>query len=102
MSTELEPCNPADVIARIVEVSENIAFHAGVGGMETAGSIVSYLAKHPDQIPALMAGTLSVLDWPRAWHAHGVLTWHGTDGKIYSPAFVRRQMVIKGLSVAPK
>lgn len=88
----------ARVIERIVEASENIAFHAGVGGMETAGSIISYLAKHPDQIPALMDGTLSVLDWPDRWHTHGVLTWHGADGKLYSPEFVRRQMVIKGLA----
>lgn len=88
---------PATVIARIVDAAEAIACQAGVGGMETAGSIVSYLAKHPDQIPALMAGTLSVLDWPNHWHAHGILTWRGADGKIYSPEFARRQMIIKEL-----
>lgn len=84
-----------EVIARIVEISEAIAFQAGVGGMETAGSIVSYLARHPDQIAPLLDGTLSVLDWPPGWHAHGILTWHGVDGKIHRPEVVRRHKIIK-------
>lgn len=85
----------ASVIAKIVEVSNAIAWQADVGGMETAGSIVSYLATHPDQIAPLMAGELSVLDWPVGWHEHGCLTWHGQDGKIYSPEHVRRHRLIK-------
>lgn len=83
------------VIDRIVELSEAIAWQAGVGGMETAGSIVSYLADRPEHIPALMAGKLSVLDWPIGWHEHGRLTWHGMDGRIHKPEDVRRHRLIK-------
>jgi hypothetical protein len=92
------PCRasvPCAVIAQIVEYAEAIAWQAGVGGMETAGSIVSYLAAHPDQIDLLMSGKLSVLDWPVGWHEHGRLSWHGQDGKIYDPEKVRRHRLIK-------
>jgi len=82
------------VIARIAEVSAAVAWQAGVGGMETAGSIISYLAKHPEHIDAFMAGG-SVLDWPIGWHEHGELSWHGADGKIYQPEDVRRHRLIK-------
>jgi hypothetical protein len=78
--------DPARVIARIVHDSQLIAWQAGVGGMETAGSIVSYLHEHPEDIPKLMDGTLSVLDWPTRWHMHGCLSWHGADGKLHHPA----------------
>lgn len=85
------------VIRRIAEAAEAIAFQAGVGGMETAGSIVSYLAEHPEDVPALMAGKLSVLDWPIGWHMHGRLTWHGQDGRVFSPEYARRQTLINQL-----
>lgn len=85
------------VIARIVEVSQAISCQAGVGGMETAGSIVSYIAEHPDQIEPLMAGNLSVLNWPMRWHMHGCLTWHGQDGKIHSPEHARRATIIRAM-----
>lgn len=84
----------AETIAYIAKVSEEIAWQAGVGGMETAGSIVSYLAANPDKIDEFLAGG-SVLDWPFAWHAQGKLTWHGMDGKIHDPATVRRHDLIK-------
>lgn len=85
----------AAVITRIVELSEAIAWQAGVGGMETAGSIVSYLHEHPEDLPKLMDGTLSVIDWPMGWHMHGCLSWHGQDGKIYRPETVRRTQMIR-------
>lgn len=74
-----------DVIERIVKLSQALAWQAGVGGMETAGSIVSYLHEHPEDMPKLMDGTLSVLDWPMRWHMHGCLSWHGQDGKLFFP-----------------
>lgn len=86
-------CESGSVIAKIVQYAEAIARHAGVGSMETAGSIVSYLATHPDQIEPFMAGKVSVLDWPVGWHEHGCLTWHGQDGKIYGPEDVARALV---------
>lgn len=84
------------VIARIAEVAEAIGWQAGVGGMETAGSIVSFLSAHPEHIDVFMDGG-SVLDWPIGWHEQGRLTWHGQDGKIHSPEDVRRHRVIKAM-----
>jgi hypothetical protein len=86
--------SPASVIAHIAKASEIFASQAGVGGMETAGSIISYLAEHPEHIDAFMACP-SLLDWPVGWHEQGRLTWHGMDGKVHSPEQARRQRIIK-------
>lgn len=82
------------VIACIAQAAQQIGWQAGVGGMETAGSIVSYLARNPDKIAAFLAGD-SVLDWPIGWHEQGCLSWHGTDGKIHEPETIRQRRIIK-------
>lgn len=89
--------DPSRVIQRIAEAAEAIGWQAGVGAMETAGSIVSYLAAHPEDLPKLMDGTLSVIDWPDRWHIHGVLTWQNAEGKVFTPEFARRHLAIKQL-----
>lgn len=76
------------VIRYIAAVAHAVGQQAGVGAMETAGSIVSYLAEHPERIEAFMANG-SVMDWPARWHVEGCLTWHGADGKIHGPDDVR-------------
>jgi len=81
--------DPARLIALVANAANEIAWQAGVGGMETAGSIVSYLAAHPEQINPFLAGEASPVDWPVGWHEQGCLTWQGQDGKIYSPENVR-------------
>lgn len=83
-----------EVIAFIAKVSSNIAWQAGVGGMETAGSIISYLAKHPEHVEQFLIDG-SVLDWPIGWHEQGCLTWHGTDGNIHDPETARQHRIIK-------
>ncbi|WP_294355849.1 hypothetical protein [uncultured Sphingomonas sp.] len=84
------------VIARIAEIATAVGWQAGVGGMETAGSIVSYLAKHPRDIePCLRFG---VMELPADWHERGALTWHRQDGKVVSPEWVRRARTIKQLA----
>lgn len=85
------------VIAKIAQAAQAIGWQAGVGAMETAGSIVSYLAAHPEQIEPFLTDKVSPIDWPIGWHTHGCLTWHGMDGKIYSPEFARRCETIKKL-----
>lgn len=102
MSDEPVRMTPAEVINRITEAAIEIGWSAGVGQMETAGSIISYLAEHPDQIEPFLSGKVSVLDWPPDWHANGCLTWHGRDGKIYTPQFVRRQKVINSMKLTGK
>ena len=87
--------NPAAVIAYIAQVAHNIGWQAGVGAMETVGSIVSYLAKNPDAIEPFFAGQTSVMDWPMGWHTQGCLSWQGMDGKVHTPQEVRLRGVVK-------
>lgn len=82
-------------IAYVRKVSEAIAFHAGVGGMETAGQIMSYLGKHPDQLDAFL--NEGVFGWPMDWFENGCLTWHAQNGDIVHPDFVRRARVIRNM-----
>lgn len=73
------------VFAQIVECAVAIAFQAGVGSLETAGQIVSFLARRPELLPAFMDGSLDPVDTGLLDHHNGTLTWHGADGKIYGP-----------------
>ena len=84
-----------ETIAFIADYADTFAQFAGVGGMETAGSIISFLAANPEHIDDFLSGKTSAVDWPVGWHEQGCLTWHGQNGKIYSPADVRRHRLIK-------
>lgn len=81
----------AEIIKRIADIAEAIAWQAGVGGMETAGAIVSYLAEHPDHIETVLFGggvfetPVGIGDYP----LHGCLTWHAMNGKIMDPETAR-------------
>ena len=81
--TQTNP-TPQSVIEYIAKVSRAIGIQANVGAMETAGSIVSFLAANPHYLDDFLAGG-SVLDWPINWHGAGVLSWQGMDGKIHWP-----------------
>lgn len=74
------------VIARIVQAAEAIGFQAGVGGRETAGAIVSYLATSPDEIAPFVDGKLSPIDFAGDWMRGGCLSWHAVNGEIVHPA----------------
>lgn len=75
---------PQCVIEYIAKVSRNLGAQANVGAMETAGSIVSFLAANPHYLDDFLAGG-SVLDWPDGWHRAGCLTWQGMDGHVHWP-----------------
>lgn len=73
-------------IAYVAKVSAALSFQAGVGGRETAGAIISYLAKHPDKLDAFMEeGWFGLGDDPRDVLTGGMLSWHGMDGKVWTP-----------------
>lgn len=72
------------LLHHIASISRAIGQQAGVGAMETAGSIVSFLTANPHYLDGFMT-TGSVMDWPVGWHSSGCLTWHGMDGKIHWP-----------------
>jgi hypothetical protein len=78
----------AGVIKCLAELSQALGQAAGVGAMETAGSFVSYLAEHPEDIEPLLKFGASEL--PDGWIHYGCLTWLGADGKLHHPADVRR------------
>jgi hypothetical protein len=86
----------ADAIKRIASSAEAMAIQAGIGGMETAGQIVSFLANHPEWVGAFFKNG-SVFDLPEDWHQRGCLTWHAKNGKVVHPDYVRRARVIKAL-----
>ena len=76
------------VIERLAEIAEALGGAAGVEGMQTAGSFVSYLAEHPEDIEPLLRFGASEL--PDNWIHYGRLTWMGADGKLHHPEDVRR------------
>lgn len=75
----------------LAQVASDTARQAGVGGMETAGAIVSYLARNPETVPILLAG--GPADLPIGFHVAGCLSWHGQDGKIHHPGELRREQL---------
>ncbi|RKF23338.1 hypothetical protein D6851_02380 [Altericroceibacterium spongiae] len=87
--------SPRDLIKHIATLSQGFADAAGIGGMETAGRIISYLAEHPEDIEPFLNG--GVMELPDNWYAKGCLTWHAMDGRIVSPEEYRRAKVIKEL-----
>ena len=83
------------VIKRIAQLAEAVGKQAGVGGMETAGNLISYLAKHPRDIePCLRFG---IMELPLGWHERGSLTWHEVNWKFVHPDHARRARTIRKL-----
>lgn len=87
MEERLADWTPARLIEHIAAASEAMAWQAGVGGRETAGAIISYLALKPEHIEPFLNGGVSEL--PSEWMDGGRLTWHGQNGKIVHPDDVR-------------
>lgn len=87
-----------EVIEHIARVAAAIGWQANVGAMETAGSIISYLAEHPEHTADFMAGKTSVLDWPVGWHERGCLTWQGMNGWVVAPEYARHARIVRSLS----
>ena len=84
------------VIERIAQIAEAFGHQAGIGGMETAGNLVSYLATHPRDIEPLLR--FGVFELPMDWPERGSLTWHAQNGKLVHPEEARRARTIKQLA----
>lgn len=82
-------------IQRLAEVAEAFSGAAGVGGLETAGHLVSYLADHPEHIEPLLRHGIPEL--PPEWVEHGSLSYHARNGKVVRPETARRARTIKQL-----
>lgn len=78
---------PEEVIKRLAEVAQAVAFQSGTGAMETAGMFVSVLAAHPEKVAGFLDGSLSIVDDGHLLNAHcGCLSWHANNGQIVTPA----------------
>lgn len=81
-----------EVIDRIAEVAAAVGSQAAVGGSETAGLIVSVLARNPDQIDRfLQEGTELFIDGTMM-PENGLLSWHAMNGTICTPQEMRRRL----------
>ena len=76
------------VTAYLANVASDFAFQAGVGSMETAGGWVSFLAANPEKCEPFLQSPLKAL--PADFWLHGCLSWHGKDGKVFTPRMARK------------
>ena len=86
-------------LEHVGKCAEALAFQAGVGAMETAGGIVSYLLEHPDDLEPFLNGGLPEL--PGDWYQRGCLTWHAQNGKIVHPRDARFHRIVKQMEPKP-
>jgi hypothetical protein len=87
-----------EFIQHLADVAEAVGIQAGVGGMETAGGIISYLAEHPESFQAFIAGGFLAL--PVDLRRSGRLTWHGADGRVFTPQQAR--LAAQVITMRPK
>lgn len=87
----------SDAISQIARSAEVFAAQANVGGMETAGGIVSFLARNPEWTGAFFKRG-SLFDLPDDWIERGCLTWHAQNGKIVHPDYARRARIVSKLA----
>ncbi len=91
-----KPTTIPEFIEYLARASAAFGQQAGVGAMETAGSAISYLARHPKDLEPFLNG--GFMELPVGWHEQGCLTWHAMNGKVVSPDFARRQRQISAMA----
>jgi len=79
----------ARVTAFLAEQAAGFSSSASVGGMETAGGFVSYLACHPDKCEQWLTDPISAMPKDARFWLYGCLSWHGKDGEIHHPRDAR-------------
>lgn len=85
----------AAFIEQLCDRSDTFAALAGVGGVETAGHLISYLAEHPKDLEPFLVG--GFMELPDRWIEHGELTFHGIDGKVRHARDARYSRIIDRL-----
>jgi hypothetical protein len=89
----------AAFIELIAERCDDFAYQVGVGGVETAGHLISYLWDHPNDLEPFLNGGFSEL--PDKWLVQGELTYHGSDGKVRHQREARYSRIIAALKETP-
>lgn len=95
MSEGIDMAQAELVIQRIEKIAEAFAMQAGVGGCETAGHLISYLAENPRDIEPLLK--FGMMELPDDWIERGQLSHYAQNGKIVRPHQVRQSRVINKL-----
>jgi hypothetical protein len=75
-------------------MAEAISRQTGVGGIEVAGTIISYLAHNPDRTEHVLKH--GIIDEPDMW-LNGRLTWHGQNGQIVTPEKARLMRIVRSM-----
>lgn len=99
MGDDGKPGYAVEVIQRIAQAANTISAHAAIGGCETAGVMISFLAAHPDRIEAFFRdGWLEAVGDNDPW-ATGCLTFHRKlDGRVTTPQDLRISKTVRDLS----
>jgi hypothetical protein len=86
------------VVLRIAEVARAVGWQANVGGMETAGVIVSSLAERPELIERFLAEGTELMLAGEIAAEKGSLTFHRvSDGKVTTPQELRSAITVKNM-----
>lgn len=89
---KLADMTPQDMIELIANRASGFAQQAGVGAMETAGALLSYLADHPKDLEPFVNG--GIFELPSAWIERGSLTWQAMNGDIVTPEYARHARIV--------
>lgn len=90
--------NAVYVVRRIAEVAEAVGNQAGVGGMETAGMIISYLYEHPDMVERFLREGTGMMIEGDIMPENGCLTFHRRiDGRVTTPQELRAAIMVKNM-----
>ncbi len=81
------PDEVARVCAYLANVAAGVSHQAGVGGIETAGQFVSFLAANPDRAADFVADLIMIEDVFDP--SRGCLSWHAVNGRIVHPSDMR-------------
>ena len=91
---------PEEVILHIAKVAHAVGWQAGIGASETAGMIISCLAKRPELIERFLLEGSGLLVEGEISPEKGCLTFHRRlDGKVTTPQELRIALVVKSLTL---
>lgn len=90
----------AALVQKIGEVSEAVAWQAGVGAMETAGQILSVLYAKPDLIARFMAEGSGMMIDGSLDVRNGRLSYYTANGSIHTPRSLRISDQVRQISDA--
>ena len=90
-----------ETIAKIAETAEAVGWQAGVGASETAGWIISVLARYPEHTEGFMTqGYFYLVDQGLTGHEHGCLTFHRKDGTVTTPSELHAAREVQKIKMA--